>query len=102
MATERVSDEGLMRVWDAVEANGPEPGSLWRHARTARVYVVVSCALAEEGFEPLIVYRPAGGGPVFCRALSSWRTAVRLPGGGASPRFVRTRGDAPAPQETPQ
>lgn len=75
------SDQELLEIM----RRGPEPFSVWRHAKTSHLYLVLHAAVNEADLEPVVVYRRAFGGPdtVWVRPASEFLDGrfVRCDGG---------------------
>lgn len=75
------SDQELLEIM----RRGPEPFSVWRHAKTGHHYLVLHTAVNEADLEPAVVYRRAFGGPdtVWVRPASEFLDGrfVRCVGG---------------------
>lgn len=88
---------------DEIRSSGIEPGQVYRHFRLKELYVIISLAIDESDFRPLVVYRSSCSGVTYVRPLSSWfeimdgATRYTLPDGSerwGKPRFSRVTYDS--------
>lgn len=57
---------------------GPQPGSVWSHRKTGKLYAVICCAARESDLMTIVIYRSAtnSNAPIFARPISEWIEVV--------------------------